>query len=42
VLICETTKGKGVSFMENNPDYHGKAPSGEQLQQALRELGFDD
>lgn len=40
-VICETTKGKGVSFMENNPDYHGKAPSGEQLQQALRELGFE-
>jgi transketolase len=41
IVICETTKGKGVSFMENNPDYHGKAPSGEQLQQALRELGFE-
>ncbi|MBI4329223.1 MAG: transketolase, partial [Chloroflexi bacterium] len=31
-------KGKGVSFMENNPDYHGKAPTAEQLEQALREL----
>jgi transketolase len=41
VLICETTKGKGVSFMENNPDFHGKAPSGDQLKQALEELGFD-
>jgi transketolase len=40
VVICETTKGKGVSFMENNPDYHGKAANAEQLQQALRELGF--
>ena len=38
VLICETIKGKGVSFMENNADFHGKAPTPEQLQQALREL----
>ncbi|MEX0684066.1 MAG: transketolase [Dehalococcoidia bacterium] len=42
VIICETTKGKGVSFMENNPDYHGKAPSAEQLVQALSELGFEE
>jgi len=38
VLICETIKGKGVSFMENNADFHGKAPTPEQLEQALREL----
>ena len=38
VVICETIKGKGVSFMENNPDFHGKAPNAEQLQQALKEL----
>ncbi len=38
VVICETTKGKGVSFMENNPDFHGKAPTAEQLDQALKEL----
>ncbi len=37
-VICETTKGKGVSFMENNPEFHGKAPSPEQLEQALKEL----
>ncbi|HUF54202.1 MAG TPA: transketolase [Dehalococcoidia bacterium] len=42
VIICETTKGKGVSYMENNPDFHGKAPSDEQLTQALQELGFED
>jgi transketolase len=42
IIICETTKGKGVSFMENNPDFHGKAPDDEQLEQALRELGFKD
>jgi transketolase len=41
-VICETTKGKGVSFMENNPDFHGKAPSDEQLAQGLKELGFGD
>jgi transketolase len=39
-IICETVKGKGVSYMENNPDFHGKAPSDEQLRQALDELGF--
>lgn len=38
VIICETTKGKGVSFMENNPDFHGKAPDAEQTEQAYREL----
>ncbi len=42
VIICETTKGKGISFMENNPDFHGKAPSDEQLTQALQELGFKE
>jgi transketolase len=42
VVICETIKGKGISFMENNPAFHGKAPSGEQLEQALRELGFEE
>ena len=41
IVICETIKGKGVSYMENNPDFHGKAPSDEQLQQGLRELGFE-
>lgn len=37
-VICETIKGKGVSFMENNADYHGKALTEEQLAQALVEL----
>ncbi len=41
VVICETIKGKGVSFMENNPDYHGKAATPELLKQALGELGFE-
>jgi len=38
VIIARTTKGKGVSFMENNPDFHGKAPSPEQVEIALKEL----
>ena len=38
-IIAKTVKGKGVSFMENNPDWHGKAPSKEQEQQALAEIG---
>ena len=39
VVIAKTTKGKGVSFMEDNPAFHGKAPSKEQLTQALLEIG---
>ena len=37
-LIAHTTKGKGVSFMENSVDWHYKSPSTEQLAQALWEL----
>ncbi len=37
-IIAHTTKGKGVSFMENNADFHGKAPSAEELEKALKEL----
>ena len=37
-IIARTVKGKGVSFMENNADWHGKAPNKEQLEQALKEL----
>lgn len=37
-IIANTVKGKGVSFMENNAGWHGKAPSDEQLEQALAEL----
>ncbi len=39
VVLCRTTMGKGVSFMEDRPDYHGKAASGEKLEAALKELG---
>jgi len=38
VIIAHTIKGKGVSFMENNPDFHGKAPNAEEVEIALREL----
>jgi transketolase len=38
VIIAHTIKGKGVSFMENNVDFHGKAPNAEQLEKALKEL----
>ncbi len=38
VIIAKTIKGKGVSFMENEADWHGKAPNQEQSQQALKEL----
>jgi transketolase len=37
-IIANTTKGKGVSFMEDNPAFHGKAPDDEELSIALREL----
>ncbi|MDP0489201.1 MAG: transketolase, partial [Fusobacterium sp. JB020] len=38
VVIARTTKGKGVSFMENVCGFHGKAPTQEQAVQALEEL----
>jgi transketolase len=37
-IIAHTIKGKGVSFMENNNAFHGKAPTPEQLTRALEEL----
>lgn len=37
-LLAHTIKGKGVSFMENNPKFHGAAPSADETAQALREL----
>lgn len=38
VIVCETVKGKGVSFMENQVDWHGVAPTKEQAQAALAEI----
>jgi transketolase len=34
-------KGKGVSFMENRPDWHNKMPNEEQIAQARRELAAE-
>lgn len=39
VIVAKTVKGKGVSFMENQAGWHGKAPSEEQAKQAVEELG---
>ncbi|MGC4082703.1 MAG: thiamine pyrophosphate-dependent enzyme [Vicinamibacterales bacterium] len=39
VLIAHTIKGKGVSFMENNPKFHGVAPTKDELVKALEEIG---
>jgi transketolase len=38
VIIAHTVKGKGVSFMENNADWHGKAPDHAQMEKALAEI----
>lgn len=38
VILAKTVKGKGVSFMEDDAGWHGKAPSGEQMEVAQREL----
>ena len=38
VIIAHTIKGKGVSYMENNVDFHGKAPTKTETEIALREL----
>ena len=37
-ILAHTIKGKGVSFMENQVGWHGKAPNEEQRAQALKEL----
>jgi transketolase len=38
MIIAHTVKGKGVSYMENNVDFHGKAPNEEEIKKALEEL----
>ncbi|MFC2049792.1 transketolase [Chloroflexota bacterium] len=38
VIIARTVKGKGVSFMENNVNFHGKAPNAQETEIALKEL----
>lgn len=41
-IVAHTHKGKGVSFMEDNAGWHGKAPSDEELAAAIEELGGDN
>ena len=45
MLIANTVKGKGVSFMENIPKWHGVAPTQDELKKAVEEIksrGFDE
>ena len=37
-IIANTVKGKGISYMENNPSFHGKAPDDEEYNIAMEEL----
>jgi transketolase len=41
LIVSRTVKGKGVSWMELDPAWHGKAPDGEKAEQALAELRGD-
>lgn len=38
IILCNTVKGKGVSFMENNNAFHGVAPTKDEMERALKEL----
>ena len=42
VILADTVKGKGVSFMEDQAGWHGKAPNREELERALGELGVGE
>lgn len=42
VLICHTNKGRGISFMENVVEWHGKPPNREELGKVLEELGLTE
>ena len=42
VILADTVKGKGVSFMENQAGWHGKPPNREELDAALKELGVSE
>ena len=41
IIIAETVKGKGVSFMENKVEWHGKAPNEEEYNRAMKELKLE-
>jgi len=40
IIVAHTIKGKGVSFMENVVDFHGRAPTKEEAEKALKELEY--
>jgi len=42
VILADTVKGKGVSFMQNQAGWHGKVPNREELDKALKELGLSE
>jgi len=42
VILADTVKGKGVSFMQDQAGWHGKAPNLEELGRALKELGLSE
>jgi transketolase len=42
VIVAHTIKGKGVSFMEGQAGWHGKAPSADEVKQAFAELGVTE
>jgi transketolase len=42
VIIAHTTKGKGVSIMENNPNWHFKLPGRKELKVFMEELGISN
>ncbi|WP_032122578.1 transketolase [Clostridium amazonitimonense] len=42
MIVCNTIKGKGVSFMENEVGWHGSAPNKEQCEAALKEIGGEN
>ena len=37
-IVAHTVKGKGVSFMENDPEWHGKSPKPNEAVEAIREI----
>lgn len=41
IIIAETVKGKGVSFMENKAEWHGKTPNEEEYNRAMKELKLE-
>jgi transketolase len=42
LILADTVKGKGVSYMENVAGWHGRAPNIEEMKAGLKELGLDD